>query len=87
MGFLAQLRRMRSHVAACPHPTKVKFDSQAAADRAASRRVRTDFKSYECVCGKWHLTTSMGEPECPICGAPIDEYTSCGCFEDIHYGR
>ena len=23
---------------------------------------------------------------CPICGLDNDEYTSCGCYEDIHYG-
>ena len=27
-----------------------------------------------------------GDLPCPVCGAPYDEYVSCGCYEDIHYG-
>ena len=26
------------------------------------------------------------DPDCPICKAPLDDHTSCGCFEDVHYG-
>ena len=26
------------------------------------------------------------EPCCPICGTEIDDYLSCGCYEDLHYG-
>jgi len=25
--------------------------------------------------------------DCPICGSPNDEYTTCGCYADVHYGK
>lgn len=25
--------------------------------------------------------------ECPVCGAECDDYQSCGCYEEIHYGK
>lgn len=84
MGFLAGLKRMRTRISECPHPTKVRFDTKRKAERRAEQ---LGMEAYECVCGKWHLTGQCTrEPACPICGAPIDEYTSCGCFEDLHYG-
>ncbi|MFD7541257.1 hypothetical protein [Streptomyces sp. NPDC059819] len=49
---------------ACPHPTKSRFATRAAAD-ISSRRVRlsTDIQltPYECVCTWWHLTKNTVE--------------------------
>ena len=72
------------NLAECPHPGKVSFGSEAT---ARSRAEDLDFGYYKCACGAWHLTSQWSVNDCPICGAPLDEYTSCGCYEELHYGR
>ncbi len=84
---IEQLERAVTFLSACPHPDKKVFGSMSAAQRRAEQI--GGLKAYRCVCGKFHMTTDVDnprEPECPICGTPIDEYTSCGCFEDLHWG-
>ena len=66
---------------------KVVFTSMEAAEQRANEI--GGLKAYECVCGKFHMTTDVDnprEPECPICGAPIDEWTDCGCYAELHWG-
>ena len=80
-----QLERSVDFLSECPHPNKVVFRSAAKA-RKRARELHMDW--YKCVCGSWHLTTPPDyEPPCPVCGAPINEYESCGCYEELHYGR
>jgi hypothetical protein len=88
MDLATQLERTREFLSFCPHPSKVIFRSMAKARKRA--REIGGLLPYKCVCGKFHLTTDVKnpkEPECPICGSPIDERVSCGCFEDLHWGN
>lgn len=46
---------------ACPHPSKARFGSRAAAQTEAVR-LRADLRRahvepYQCVCGLWHLAS------------------------------
>ena len=83
----SQLRRSARFLSKCPHPNKVRFTSFDAAEQRANEI--GGLKAYKCVCGQYHMTTDVDnprEPECPICGAPIDEYSDCGCYNDIMFG-
>ena len=82
--IIEQLELFRDALSVCPHPGKVKFKSKA---KARKRARQLSMKYYECVCGKWHLTSTVHHTDCPICGMPDDEWQSCGCHEDILYGR
>ncbi|MGV9825617.1 MULTISPECIES: hypothetical protein [unclassified Gordonia (in: high G+C Gram-positive bacteria)] len=47
----------------CPTPDKDAFDTVSAADAAAARiralrATAPRLRSYECVCGAWHITSS-----------------------------
>ena len=78
------LLAFRTNISECPHPTKKRFKTEAAAQRRADT---LGLEIYECVCGMWHMTGQCTrEPSCPICGAPIDEYTDCGCYAEIMWG-
>lgn len=47
--------------APCPTPHKRGYDRKSRALRAADTlRKRFDTRPYECVCGRWHLTTNGG---------------------------
>jgi hypothetical protein len=73
----------------CPTPSKVIFASQETAERRAGE---LGFRAYLCLCNRWHLTSQIEYEDprdgytCPVCGLPCDEYSSCGCYEDLHYG-
>lgn len=87
MPSMLQIQDLKNFVAAlsvCPHPKKRKYKTPAKA-RKYARLYHMDW--YECVCGKYHLTSKVHHDNCPLCGLPDDEYQSCGCFEEIHYGR
>lgn len=81
--LIAGLQRMRADVSACPHPGKKRFKTQSYAEQ---RAFVLNMNAYLCVCGCWHLTSQNRQDECPICGCPLDEYTSCGCYEDLMFG-
>ena len=87
-SLVAGLQQIRREISECPHPTKVVFTTRKKARRRAKQLGMTE---YRCVCGNYHLSSQVGadvyEPCCPICGAPFDEYWSCGCYEEIHYGK
>ena len=72
MGLIAQLKRVRNHLSECPHPNKVRFHSEGAAERRAAQ---LGMEHYKCVCGKWHLTGQCthhfdDEVLCHVCGLP-----------------
>lgn len=81
------LERFRDDISTCPHPWKLRFENKRD---AMDHAVDLGLKVYKCVCGDWHMTGQCSEyvdPECPICGAPIDDWgPGCGCFEELHYG-
>lgn len=84
MGLIAQLRKFHRAISTCPHPDKLRFYSRADAEKSADR---IGLNVYECVCGMWHMTGQCSsEPECPICGAPLDEWNDCGCYAELHWG-
>lgn len=80
----AGLVNLASILGKCPHPDKKRYHTERMAKKWAGHR---GLNYYKCICGLYHLTSYGIEPTCPICGAPIDEYTSCGCYEDLHYGE
>ena len=46
------------------------------------------FVEVKCIhCGEAPEEEDPREYTCPICLAPNDEYTTCGCYADIHYGK
>lgn len=52
---------------ACPTPEKIAYPSQAAVTGAIlavarNSRGRPNLRSYECVCGAWHLTSAIPRP-------------------------
>lgn len=66
----------------CPHPMKTPFGDQAHADLAlaaildAHNRApiaeRVPVRSYECQCGKWHLTSQrMSYADRPTVTEPV----------------
>jgi hypothetical protein len=85
-NLTANLKRLGTTLADCPCPNKLRFSDQRSAQVKAQRV--GGMAIYKCRCGDWHMTTDVDyEALCPICGTLDDEYLSCGCFEDIHYGR
>jgi hypothetical protein len=82
--FIRDLQRTSKALAECPHPNKVKFPSRNKARKRA--RQIPGMTAYECVCGEWHLSSSVGgyEPSCPVCGCPSD--VDCGCYIELHSG-
>ena len=77
------LIRCAKFLSVCPQPKKVEFRSQA---KARTRARLLGMYYYHCICGSWHLTTRL-RGGCPICHAPNDGHTDCGCFAEIHYGK
>lgn len=71
-------------ISKCPHPDKKRYRTEHMARLWARRR---GLNFYKCRCGLYHLTSYGLEPTCPICGTEIDKYHSCGCYEDLMYGR
>ncbi len=53
------LVKFRGGLAECPHPTKVCFTKAKAQRRADQLGMR----KYLCVCGQYHLTSSVGQYE------------------------
>lgn len=77
------LKRFRSDITDCPHPSKVRFKTQSHAEQ---RAFVLNMTTYLCVCGCWHMTSQQSIYTCPICGCPLDENTDCGCYAALHFG-
>ena len=58
--MLAELKRMRRAISTCPHPSKLRFDSERA---ALERAEGLDMTVYKCVCGKWHMSSCHRDPD------------------------
>ena len=71
MGLIAGLKRMRGKISTCPHPSKLKFNTEA---EATARADRLGLEVYKCVCGRWHMTGQCthfdDEVLCHVCGLP-----------------
>ncbi|EGD56222.1 hypothetical protein [Gordonia neofelifaecis] len=57
-------REVPAIVFACPTPEKIAYPSLAAVTGAIlaiarQSRTRPTLRSYECVCGAWHLTSAV----------------------------
>lgn len=85
---VSDLRRLVADLSVCPHPQKLRFVDETAAQQHADP---IGLDVYLCVCGNWHMTSggrAYAYPPCPICGAPCDDegWDDCGCYFDLMFG-